>query len=133
MFAIFPLMFIAPMLIVSITPTQITVIDAPLHNNFSLTCTATSSGSSTSATKAFTWSKGALGSSSSTPLTHNGGSVVIVTSGDTSTLSTSETQSGGYVYTCSASVGGGAASSATAHINVRGSYMTLYGFMFNAS
>jgi hypothetical protein len=70
--------------------------------------------------KVFTWYKQALGSGSSTELIHNGVSVIIATSGDTSTLTASETQSGGYVYNCSARIGDGAASSDTATVNVQG-------------
>lgn len=109
--------FTAVGLTVSISPAQISVIDVPPSNSFTLTCTATSASSST---KVFTWSKQALGSGSSTELIHNGGSVIIATSGDISTLTTSETQSGGYVYNCSARVGDGVASSDTATVNVQG-------------
>ena len=58
--------------------------------------------------------------------------MVIVTSGDTSTLTTLETQSGGYVYNCSATVGGGEPTSATATVNVRGIYtvMGITGMLF---
>ena len=104
---------------VSVVPAQITVIDVPPLNNFTLTCTATST-SASPATKVFIWSKQALGSMSSEKLIHNGGLVVIVTSGDVSTLTTSETQSGGYVYTCSGRVGDGDASTDAATVNVRG-------------
>ena len=103
----------------TVVPAQITVIDVPPSNNFTLTCTATSA-SVTAATKVFTWSKQALGSTSSMELIHNSESVVIITSGDVSTLTTSETQSGGYVYTCSGRVGDGDASTDTATVNVRG-------------
>ena len=106
-------------LTVSITPAQISVIDIPPSNTFNLTCTATSA-STSAATKVFTWSKQALGSGSSTELIHNGGSVIIATSGDTSTLTASETQSGGYVYNCSARIGDAEPSSDTATVNVRG-------------
>ena len=104
---------------VSVTPAQLTVINAPPSNSFTLTCTATSA-TNTSAEIVFAWSKQVLGSSSSTQLTDNGGSVVIVTSGNTSTLTTSETQSGGYVYNCSARIGDAEASSDTAIVSVRG-------------
>jgi hypothetical protein len=70
--------------------------------------------------KVFTWYKQALGSGSSTELIHNGFSVIIATSGDTSTLTASETQSGGYMYNCSAHIGDGDPSSDTAIVNVRG-------------
>ena len=106
-------------LFVSVTPSQISVIDVPLSNSFTLTCTATSASSST-AMKVFSWSKQALGSGLSTELLHNGGSIIIVTSGDTSRLTASETQSGEYVYNCSARVGDGDASSDTTTVNVRG-------------
>ena len=113
------LVFTAISVSVSVVPAQITVIDVPPSNNFTLTCTATSA-SDTVATKVFTWSKQALGSTSSRELVHNGGSVVIITSGDVSTLTTSETQSGGYVYTCSGRIGDGDSSTDTATVNVRG-------------
>ena len=106
---------------VSVTPSQITVIDAPPSNSFTLTCTAMSA-TNTSVEKVFSWSKKVLGSSSYTQLTDNGGSIVIVTSGDSSTLTTSETQSGGYVYNCSARIGDAEASSDTAIVSVRGTY-----------
>ena len=108
-------------LTVSVTPVQISVIDVPPLNNFSLTCMATSVFTST-ATKVFTWSKQALGIQSSTDLIHNGGSVIIATSGDTSTLTASEIQSGGYIYNCSARIGDAEPSSDTATVNVQGSY-----------
>ena len=111
--------FTAVGLTVSVTPAQISVIDVPPSNSFTLTCTATSASSSTAA-KVFTWYKQALGSGLSTELIHNGGSVVIATSGDTSTLTASETQSGGYVYNCSARIGDGDPSSDTAIVNVLG-------------
>ena len=107
----------------SIAPAQISVIDVPPSNSFTLTCTATS-GSSSTAAKVFTWSKQALGSGTSTELVHNGGSVIIATSGDTSTLTASESQSGGYVYNCSARVGDSDPSSDTAIVNVLGRVYT---------
>ena len=109
--------FTAVGLTVSVTPAQISVIDVPPSNSFTLTCTVTST---STAVKVFTWYKQALGSGLSTELTHNGGSVVIATSGDTSTLTASETQSGGYVYNCSARIGDGDPSSDTAIVNVLG-------------
>ena len=112
-------LFIAVGLTVSITPAQISVIDVPPSNSFTLTCTATSASSST-ATKVFTWYKQTLGSGTFTELIHNGGSVIIATSGDTSTLTASETQSGGYIYNCSARVGDTDPSSDTAIVNVLG-------------
>lgn len=105
----------------SVTPTQITVIDVPPSNDFTLSCTATSA-SSTEAALLFTWSKRALGSSSSTQLVHNSDSIIIVTSGSRSALTTRETQSGGYEYVCSASVADSEASSDTAIVSVRGQY-----------
>ena len=119
MITITPFVFTAISVSVSVVPAQITVIDIPPSNNFTLTCTAISA-SDTAATEVFTWSKQALGSTSSTELIHNGGSVVIITSGNVSTLTTSETQSGGYVYTCSGRIGDGDASTDTATVNVRG-------------
>ena len=112
-------LFTAVGLTVSVTPAQISVIDVPPSNSFTLTCTVTSASSST-AVKVFSWYKQALGSGLSTELIHNGGSVVIATSGDTSTLTASETQSGGYVYNCSARIGDGDPSSDTAIVNVLG-------------
>ena len=106
-------------LTVSVIPAQISVIDVPPSNSFTLTCTATSASSST-VVKVFSWYKQALGSGLSTELIHNGGSIVIATSGDTSTLTASETQSGGYVYNCSARIGDGDPSSDTAIVNVLG-------------
>ena len=103
----------------SIIPAQISVIDVPPSNSFTLTCTATSA-SNSMATKVFTWYKQALGSGSSMELIHNGGSVIIATSVDNSTLTASETQSGGYVYNCSARIGDGDPSSDTAVVNVLG-------------
>ena len=105
--------------LVSITPAEITVIDVPPSNRFTLTCTAILP-SNSAATKVFTWSRRALGSGSSTEIIHNGGSVVIATSGDTSTLTTSETQSGGYVYNCSVQIGDSEPASARADVNVQG-------------
>ena len=102
---------------VSITPAQISVIDVPPSNSFTLTCTVTST---STAVKVFTWYKQALGSGLPTELIHNGGSVIIATSGETSTLTASEVRSGGYVYNCSARVGDGAASSDTAIVNIQG-------------
>ena len=104
---------------VSVTPDQITVIDVPPSNSLTLTCAATAA-SNTSAMMVFTWSKQILGSESSTNVIHNGHSVVIVTSGDTSTLTTSETQSGGYVYNCSVRIGDGEASTDSAFVSVGG-------------
>ena len=116
-----PFVFTAIRVSVSVVPTQITVIDIPPSNKFTLTCTAISA-SDTAANKVilFTWSKQALGSTSSMELIHNGRSVVIVTSGNVSTLTTSETQSGGYTYTCSGRIGDGDSSTDTATVNVRG-------------
>ena len=57
---------------------------------------------------------------SSMELVHDGRLVVIITFGNVSTLTTSETQSGGYVYTCSGRIGDGDASTDTAIVNVRG-------------
>ena len=108
----------------SITPAQIRVIDVPPWNSFTLTCTATSNANSP-ATKVFTWSKQTIGSESFTEVVHNGGSVVIATSGDTSTLTTSETQSGGYVYNCTAQIGDAEPSSATAVVNVIGTHARM--------
>ena len=120
-----PFVFAAIRVSVSVVPPQITVIDVPPSNNFTLTCTATSA-SATAATIVFTWSKQALGSTSSRELIHNDESVVIVTSGDLSTLTASETQSGGYVYTCSGRIGDGDASVDTATVNVRGILITIH-------
>ena len=111
--------FTAIGLTVSITPAQISVIDVPPSNSFNLTCTATSASSST-ATKVFTWYKQPLGSGLFTELIHDGSSVIIATFGDTSTLTASETQSGGYIYNCSARVGDTEPSSDTAIVNVLG-------------
>ena len=113
----FPLVVVT--ISVTVTPSQISVIDAPPHNSINLNCMATTP-TTTSAMISFTWSKSALGSSSSTVLTHDGASVVIVTSGNTSALSTSESQSGGYVYNCSAAVGDSEPAFDTATVNVRG-------------
>ena len=109
----------------SVTPDQITVIDVPPSNSFTLTCAATAA-SNTSATIVFTWLKRTLGSDSSTNIIHNGHSVVIVTSGDTSTLTISESHSGGYVYNCSARIGDGEASSDTALVNVGGTVLAVH-------
>ena len=104
---------------VTVTPSQISVIDVPPHNSINLNCMATTP-TTTSAMISFTWSKSALGSPSSTVLIHDGASVIIVTSGNTSALSTSESQSGGYVYNCSAAVGDSEPTFDTATVNVRG-------------
>ena len=109
---------------VSVTPDQITVIDVPPSNSFTLTCAATAA-SNTSAMMVFTWSKRTLGTESSANVIHNGHSVVIITSGDTSTLTTSETQSGGYVYSCNAMVGDGEASSDNAFVSVGGTVIAI--------
>ena len=91
------MLYAAVGLSVSVTPAQISVIDVPPSNSFTLTCTATSTPNSTATnSKVFTWSKQALGDRSSTELIHNRGSVIIATSRDTSTLTASETRSGGY-------------------------------------
>ena len=103
----------------SVTPDQITVIDVPPSNSFTLTCAATAA-SNTSAMMVFTWVKRSLGSESATQLIHNGESVSIVLSDDSSTLTTSETQSGGYIYNCSVRIGDAEASSDTAIVSVRG-------------
>ena len=119
------LVFAAVSVSVSVDPAQITVIDVPPSNNFTLTCTAISA-SDSAATKVFTWSKKqALSSTSPRELIHNGGSIFIITSSDVSTLMTSETQSGGYTYTCSGRVGDGDASTDTATVNVRGINLTV--------
>ena len=100
----------------SVTPDQVSVIDVPPSNSFTLVC----SGHASSNKTVFTWSKQVLGSGSSTELIHNGRSVIITTSGNSSSLTISETQSGGYVYTCSARIGDGQASSDTAFVSVQG-------------
>ena len=118
------LLLTAPRLNVSITPAQIRVIDVPPRNSFILTCTATSP-SSSAGTKVFTWSKRTISSESFTEVIHNGRSVVVATSGDTSTLTTSETQSGGYVYNCTSQIGDAEPSSAIAVVNVIGTYARM--------
>lgn len=102
-----------------VSPAQTVVIDVPPSNSFTLTCTAVSV-SNTSAETLFSWSKRALGSTSYTPLVHNGGSVNIVSSDDSSVLTASETQSGGYEYNCSARIGDAESSSDTAIVSVQG-------------
>ena len=126
---------------VSVTPPTTTVLDIQPNNRFSLTCIASTDFAT--AQKIFSWTKRVSGSLSSTPLTHNGGSVIITTTGQTSlisnsTLSTLETRAGTYVYTCSVSIGSSTAVTSDSTVTVRGTCITCcsiiekfnHGYMF---
>ena len=91
---------------VDVLPTSLSILDAEPYNSFTLTCTVTVP-ASVQVAKVIEWSRSFQGSSS--PLSHNGDTVMITNSDlstaiTTSVLVTSENTAGSVSYICTSTV-----------------------------